>query len=232
MVLESLGRRKRQGEIHFFRDETRKSKCLRKSSAEVAFPAIPPQREQELAVASQAAPLLPAARPWAVLLWMAEGGWHVGWTKMSLPPLLHPRPPNKEAGVKAWLTGWCRMHWMSGGQNFTQDPFCHVMLQTHCSARSLQVSYTDPKTSHRPPMVLTRLRVFTRAAGQDCIIASPLEIVTLQGSEQAQILLLLPQLYLEYIHGLIPSPQEDLRFSLPSLHEGIRHRFSFLGSNL
>lgn len=42
MVLGSLRRRRnRMGEIHPFRDDTRKSKCLQKSSAEVAFPAIP-----------------------------------------------------------------------------------------------------------------------------------------------------------------------------------------------
>ena len=80
MVLGSLGRRNKQGEIHIFRDETRKSKCLQKILGTVAFPAIPPQREQELGAASQAAPLPLAARPWAVLLWMAEGGQHVSWT--------------------------------------------------------------------------------------------------------------------------------------------------------
>jgi len=59
MVLGSLRRRNRQGETHPFRDETRKIKRLRKGSAKVAFPAIPPQREQELAVASRAALLGP-----------------------------------------------------------------------------------------------------------------------------------------------------------------------------
>lgn len=45
-----------------FRDETRKRKWLLKSSTKVAFPAIPPQREQDLADTGQAAPQLPAAR--------------------------------------------------------------------------------------------------------------------------------------------------------------------------
>lgn len=105
MVLGSLGQRNRQGEIHLFRDETRKCKCLRKSSAEVAFPVIPLQREQELAAASQAAPLLPAARPRAVLLRMAEGGRHVSRTETSLPPLLHPGPRHEEAGGES-LAHW------------------------------------------------------------------------------------------------------------------------------
>lgn len=105
MVLGSLGRRNRQGEIHLFRDETRKGKCLRKSSAEVAFPVIPLQREQELAAASQAAPLLPAARPRGVLLRMAEGGRHVSQTEMSLPPLLHPGPQHEKAGGES-LARW------------------------------------------------------------------------------------------------------------------------------
>lgn len=139
MVLGSLGRRNRQGEIRPFRDETRKSKCLQKSSAEVAFPVIPLAARPQI--------------PRAVLLQMAEGSGHVGCTKMALPRLLHPGPPNEEVGLKARVTGWCRMHWMSAGPRFHARSF-----PSRNAADPLpSMKPAGPNTSHRPPVVLARL---------------------------------------------------------------------------
>lgn len=112
------------------------------SLAKPAFPEIPARGEQELAVASPAVPVPPGCA--------AVGGRR--W------PACHCHPssnPGHRAGMKTWLTGWCRALWMSEGRDFTQEPFPHEILQTQCPAGILQVSCPDPNTSHRLPVPST-----------------------------------------------------------------------------
>lgn len=172
------------------------------SLAKAAFPEIPAQGEQELAIASQAVPVPPGCA--------AVGGRGCQHVTVTFSP---PRTPSGCENLAQWVLQGALDGW---GPKFPPGAFpsCHT-------AGVLP----DPNTSHRLPVPSTGCRCLTKA-GQGRVTASSPETVTLRGSEQAQIHLFLPHLCLGYIHGAVPSPWHRLCFSLPS-HKGSRLKVSF-----